>query len=146
MTSAYADIIHLVHHVSPNRKRMSRLDRAAQFSPFAALTGYDDAIRETGRLTDSPDELADDAAGQLDEKLRFLAEHLEEAPVVTVTHFVPDGRKQGGAYVKTQGVLRRLDPISGNLMFRDGTGIPIARIYDVESALLEKLYAQQEIT
>lgn len=139
MTETYADIIHLSHHVSPNRKRMSRLDRAAQFSPFAALTGYDDAIQETGRLTDAPRELAEDVARQLDEKLRFLAEHLEEGPVVTVTHFVPDGRKQGGAYVKTRGVLRRMDPVSGNLVFGSGTTIALDRVYDVESPLLEKL-------
>lgn len=139
MTESYADIIHLSHHVSPSRKRMSRLDRAAQFSHFAALTGYDDAIQETGRLTDHPGELAEDAARQLDEKLRFLAEHLEEGPVVTVTHFVPDGRKQGGAYVKSRGVLRRMDPISGNLVLGAGTTIALDRVYDVESPLLEKL-------
>lgn len=129
MTGIYDDIIHLSHHVSPTRKRMSAIDRAAQFSPFAALTGYDDAIRETARLTDGEAELASDETAILNEKLRYLAEHMNGE--VTILHFVPDERKSGGAYVQTRGIVRRIDERTQQLIMADGSGIPFGRIYDI---------------
>ncbi len=127
----YDDIIHLPHHVSKTRKRLSAASRAAQFSPFAALTGYDDAIRETARLTDSAGELCEDETARLDGALRYLADHLGEAPEVTVRYFVPDGRKSGGAYVRATGRVRRLDVMEQRLLLTDGTAIPFGRIYDI---------------
>ena len=98
----YSDIIDLPHHVSTKHPHMSPEDRAAQFSPFAALTGYDDAIRETGRLTERRVELDDEELARLDEKFHILQEHLEEQPVVRFTYFKPDMRKEGGAVLEPQ--------------------------------------------
>ena len=95
----YNDIIDLPHHISTTRPRMSMLDRAAQFSPFAALTGYDAAIKETGRLTGQRIELTEECRAVLDRKQQVLLENLAEHPEVSVTYFVPDERKSGGAYV-----------------------------------------------
>ena len=108
--SRYEDIIHLPHPVSKKRKRMSGYDRAAQFSPFAALVGYDAAIREEGRRTEARRELAEDALAALDGKYRTLLEHREEAPRVEVTWFREDDRKEGGAYVTSRGILTAISP------------------------------------
>ena len=105
----YDDIINLPHHVSAVRKRMSMHDRAAQFSPFAALTGYDDAIDETARLTDKQFELSEDERNRLDEQLRLIADRIEEQPELEVTYFQPDELKEGGAYLTTRGCVRRID-------------------------------------
>ena len=86
----YEDIINLPHHVSPKRPQMSMQDRAAQFSPFAALTGYEDAIKETGRLTDVKIELSDEDRELLDQKQQYLQEHIGDRPEITITYFVPD--------------------------------------------------------
>lgn len=136
MSGRYDDILDLTHHVSKKRKQMSMHDRAAQFSPFAALTGYDAAIRETGRLTDRQIEHAADGAAMLDEKLRLLAARLAQQPEITVTYFVPDERKNGGAYVDARGRLRRIDRLGGALVLEDGTRIPFGRIYDISGELL----------
>lgn len=131
MSGNYDDIIHLSHHVSVTRKRMSMHDRAAQFSPFAALTGYDAAIAETGRLTDSVTELVSDETSALDEKIRLIAENLDDAPQVTITHFVPDRRKSGGAYVDTCGIVRKIDSHEKTILMEDGTLIEFHRIYAI---------------
>ncbi|MBR3972633.1 MAG: hypothetical protein IKJ99_01620 [Oscillospiraceae bacterium] len=131
MNGNYDDIIHLPHHVSKTRKRMSMHDRAAQFSPFAALTGYDAAIAETGRLTDSFTELVSDETSALDEKIRQLAEKLDDRPEVTITHFVPDSRKSGGAYVDTCGIARKIDSHEQTILMEDGTVIAFHRIYAI---------------
>ena len=99
----YDDIINLPHHVSATRPRMSMIDRAAQFSPFAALTGYDAAIKETGRLTDRRIELTEDSRAAMDRKQQLLVENLADHPEVSVTYFVPDERKAGGAYITVTG-------------------------------------------
>ena len=103
--SRYEDMIHLPHPVSKTRKRMSQYDRAAQFSPFAALVGYDAAIREEARLTSGRRELAEDALAALDRKYALLAEHRKQAPWVEVVWFREDDRKAGGAYVTSRGTL-----------------------------------------
>ena len=105
----YEDIINLPHHVSKTRPQMSMLDRAAQFSPFAALTGYDAAIKETGRLTDEKIELDEDTKAALDMKQAYLIEMIDEQPEITIIYFLPDARKVGGAYVTVTGNLKRFD-------------------------------------
>lgn len=130
-TNQYDDIIHLPHHVSIRHTPMSAIDRAAQFSPFAALTGYEAVIEETGRLTDTQIELDEGGKAMVDEKLRRIAERIDAQPRVTVTWFQPDERKSGGAYVSTTGCVKKLDPYERILLLMDGTLIPISRIYHI---------------
>lgn len=131
MKSRYDDIIDLPHHISTVRAPMSMSDRAAQFSPFAALTGYDDAIRETGRLTDTEAELTEDMLCALDQKFSALAEHLGEKPTVCITYFQPDSRKAGGAYVTASGIVKKLDPVERLIRLTSGIVIPMAHITDI---------------
>lgn len=138
MTGPYDDIIHLPHHVSKTRRRMSAADRAAQFSPFAALTGHDAAIRETARLTDAPIFLADDGRALLDERIRLLKDHQQEHPEVTVTYFVPDERKQGGAYVTVTGNVHAVRPRLQDIVLEDGTEVDFDRIYRLECGLFRE--------
>lgn len=128
----YDDMLFLPHHVSETRPRMSRLDRAAQFAPFAALTGLDDAMDETARLTQARTELADNAEDALDAVLRRLWEHREERPTLTVTYFRPDERKEGGAYCTVSGELENIDPLSGCLVLADRTKIPLGDILELQ--------------
>ena len=135
----YDDIIDLPHHVSATRPRMSMIDRAAQFSPFAALTGYDAAIKETGRLTDRRIELTDDSRAPLDRKQQLLLDNLTDQPEVSVTYFVPDERKSGGAYVTATGRVKKVDDYQRLLILTDGTKIPLDEILDMESELFRSL-------
>ena len=129
----YNDIIDLPHHVSATRPRMSMIDRAAQFSPFAALTGYDAAIKETGRLTDARIELSEESCAALDRKQQLLLDNLADQPEVSVTNFVPDVRKSGGAYVTVTGIVKKVDDYQRLLLLTDGTKIPLDEILDMES-------------
>ena len=131
MSGRYDDIINLPHHVSPTRKRMSMIDRAAQFSPFAALTGYDASIREAGRLTDRQIDFDEDGKLMLDEKLRNLAERIKEQPEVTITYFVPDERKSGGKYVEISGKVRKIDQYEKLILMEDGAQICFEKIHDI---------------
>lgn len=131
-THRYDDIINLPRPVSRKRSPMSNFDRAAQFSPFAALTGYDAVIAETGRLTDTQIELDEGGKALLDEKLQTIREHLEENPAVTLAVFCPDSRKTGGAYETVSGHVKKIDPVARVLVLTDGTVIPIDRIYGIE--------------
>ena len=131
MSGRYDDIINLPHHVSPTRKRMPMIDRAAQFSPFAALTGYDASIREAGRLTDRQIDFDVDGKLMLDEKLRRLAEHIKEQPQVTITYFVPDERKSGGKYVEVSGKVRKIDQYEKLILMEDGAQICFEKIHDI---------------
>ena len=99
----YDDIINLPHHVSQTRPQMSMIDRAAQFSPFAALTGYDAAIKETGRLTDTKLEIGDEERDVLDRKQQYLQKIVADRPEITITYFVPDEKKAGGSYTSLTG-------------------------------------------
>lgn len=132
MTSPYEDILHLPRHVSRVHPPMGRLERAAQFAPFAALTGYDDAIREARRLTDREIELSEDEKRVLDEKQHRLMELLPQRPTVSVTYFVPDGQKDGGAYRTVTKPLRRIDPVARTLHMTDGQVISLDRILALE--------------
>lgn len=130
----YDDIIDLPHHQSETRPHMPMRSRAAQFSPYAALVGYGDAVRETARLTDSKTELleGDFAADALNEAFRYLRGNLSRSPEICVTYFVPDGRKEGGAYKTYTGKVRRLNEAERILVFQDKTEIFLDDIYRIE--------------
>lgn len=126
---AYDDIIHLPHPNSAKHPRMSMTDRAAQFSPFAALTGHGAAIEETARLTDRRIELTEEEKTVLDEKLRLL---LETGGEGMITYFLPDERKDGGAYVTKLGTIKKIDPLEGRVILTDHTSIHIENILEIE--------------
>ena len=131
----YEDILHLPHNVSKERPHMSLLDRAAQFSPFAALVGYEDIIDETARLTTQQRELDEAEKAELDRRVGILAAHLGEKPVVTVEYFVPDTLKSGGAYVFKSGMLVRISPVRKTLTLADGTSIRFKDVVGIGSDL-----------
>ena len=128
----YEDIINLPHHVSSTRAQMSMMDRAAQFSPFAALTGYDAAIKETGRLTDEKIEMDEEALNILNMKFQILARSLDDEPEVTFTYFKPDERKAGGAYLTASGVVKKIDDFERMIVMRNGTKIPMDDVLDFD--------------
>ena len=130
--SEYDDIIDLPRPKSAHEP-MPMGDRAAQFSPFAALTGYEDAIDETARLTDARVELGESAVEELERKLIDLAARISERPEISVTYFVPDARKEGGAYVTRTGTLKRIDELGRELVFADGARIAVGDIISVET-------------
>ena len=128
----YDDIINLPHHVSATRPQMPMIDRAAQFQPFRALTGYEDAVQETARLTDERPELTEDEKALLDAKLQKLSDSIDSHPLVTLTWFQPDKKKAGGAYVTTTGELKKIDDYAGTLILLNGERIVIENIVDVQ--------------
>lgn len=127
--SEYGDIIDLPRPRSAHEP-MPMSDRAAQFSPFAALTGYDAAIDETARLTDERIELSPDEREELDYKQQYIS--TLDNPTVTVTYFVPDARKAGGAYVTHTGVIKRMDEAEHALVFADGTMVMLDDVLTVD--------------
>lgn len=133
----YDDIIDLPHHVSETHPPMSRADRAAQFSPFAALTGYDAAVRETARVTERRIELDEGVKAELNARLNCILEHLSEHPQVSLTYFVPDEKKSGGAYRTVTGAVRKLDSVAKTLTLADGTVVPVEEMIHVEGNLFE---------
>lgn len=133
--SEYDDILHLPHPVSRRRAPMSRLDRAAQFAPFAALTGYDAAIAETARTTQEFREPEDGKQAELNEKLCLLVRHAQSHPPVTLTYFQPDSRKAGGAYVTLSGTFQKIDTYHLLLLLQEGQQVPLAWLYQLESPL-----------
>ena len=128
----YDDIIDLPHHVSKTRQRMSMIDRAAQFSPFAALVGYEEAVEETARLTDKKIELTEESKLSISEKLRTVSENAEDEMTVRITYFVPDKKKEGGEYVTALGAVKYIDEYDRIVIMADKTVIPIDQIWDVE--------------
>lgn len=136
----YDDIINLPHHVSSKRPQMPMLDRAAQFSPFAALTGYDAAIKETGRLTDEKVNLSEEEKEALDRKQQILLEKLADHPALTVIFFVPDEKKSGGAYVTKRGKLKKIDEFERLMQLADGTKIPLDDVAEIESELFRDMF------
>ena len=131
MNNRYDEIMGLPHHVSKTRPQMPMSDRAAQFAPFAALTGYDSAIKETGRLTGERIELDEEALTALDRKYQLLIEALDDAPEVTIIYFQPDERKAGGQYVSATGTVKKVDTFGRRILLQDGTRIPLDNIYDL---------------
>lgn len=139
MSGPYDDIIELPHPISAKHPRMSISDRAAIFSPFAALTGHAAAIQETARLTGQKMELDEDTKVELDRRQAILLEHIGEQPEVTITWFCPDEKKSGGAYVVTVGRLKRVDDTAGTLRLADGMTIALDEIVDLQSDLFQGL-------
>ena len=131
MNNRYDEIINLPHHVSKTRPQMPMSDRAAQFAPFAALTGYESAIKETGRLTDERIELDEEALTALDRKYQLLMDTLDDAPEVTIIYFQPDERKAGGQYVSATGTVKKVDTFGRRILLQDGTRIPLDSVYDL---------------
>ena len=132
MIDNYDDIKHLTSPQYDDQHPMSMHDRAAQFSPFAALVGYDDAVAETARLTDSKVELTEDEISMLNANLNQLLDRLDEQPQISVTYFVPDERKSGGKYVDKVGVVRIFDSYSQELVFMDKSRINIQNIISIK--------------
>ncbi|MBR5284455.1 MAG: hypothetical protein IKU27_05355 [Clostridia bacterium] len=131
-THAYDDIIDLPRPVSRTHKPMSMHNRAAQFSPFSALTGYEAVIEETGRLTEPEVELDEQHKADLNDRLQMILHLLSSRPPITVTWFCPDERKSGGAYLTHTGILHKIDPYTHQLRFEDGTRISIDTITEIE--------------
>ena len=141
----YADIIHLPHHKAKNRPHMSMYDRAAQFSPFAALTGFEGVIAETGRLTDRKIELSEGEKVLLDQKLTLIDDVIRDKhnPEITVVYFVPDYLKEGGEYEEYTGLVRQIDPIERTVVFLADNGrsagktIRVDDIKDIHGELVD---------
>ena len=133
----YDDIIHLPHHTSSKHPRMTLYNRAAQFSPFAALTGHEDAIMETARLTQAQIELDEDMRVRLDEKLQILRAHNDMKAMVSFTYFVADGLKSGGKYITHNGSVHYIDTYHQRVIMSDGTIIPMDNIVDINGSIFE---------
>ena len=130
--SKYDNIINLPHYELKNHKRMSIENRSAQFAPFAALTGYSDAVNETARLTNKKIEISDDMKSYIDMKLQLIENHINEKPIVTVLYFEKDNKKSGEKYLEYTGNIKRIDMVSQELKFIDGKIIDLNNIYDLE--------------
>ena len=139
MNRKYNEIMGLPHHVSKTRPQMPISDRAAQFAPFAALTGYDAAIKETGRLTDKRIELDVEALSALDMKYQLLMEAHDEAPEVTITYFQPDERKAGGKYLTATGAVKKVDDFERRITMQDGSKIPMDDVLSIDGELFSSL-------
>ena len=128
----YEDVINRQHPTSKIHPRMSRTNRAAQFAPFAALTGYEESIEETARLTDRKIELSEDEIEEINAKLNSIQEHIKERPEVTITYFQPDERKEGGEYITVTGRVRWIDEVNGVVVFEEETSLKIMSIVEVK--------------
>ena len=126
MSGKYDDMLHLPHHISLTRRRMTMAERAAQFSPFAALAGHEDAIQETSRVVGRRFDLSEEEKAVLDRKQQIILGFLKqgEQPMVTVTYFRPDPKKAGGEYVKRTGKVKKVREVENSLVFADGVEIP----------------------
>ncbi len=133
----YDDIINLQRHISDHRKPMSIRDRSAQFSPFAAVSGYDTAIKETARLTVQKVELDEHAKTVLDEKLRIVQEQINKQEEIEIIYFEPDEIKSGGSYVTLVGIAKKLDPHERQVLMKDGTRIFIEDILDIQGDMFQ---------
>ena len=139
MNDKYDEIANLPHHVSETRPQMPMSDRAAQFAPFAALTGYDSAIRETGRLTDERIELDEEALTALNLKYQLLMDALGKEPEVEITFFKPDERKSGGEYVTVIGAVKNVDDFERLITMQDGMKIPMNDVLRIDGEIFSML-------
>ena len=128
----YEDIINLPHYVSKTHPPMSPLSRAAQFSPFAALTGYDEEIDETARLTDCKLSLSEEKQAQLNNILLYLNDNIKSMPEISVQYFIKDEKKEGGMYVTLTGTLRRIDFNNRILIFTDSSTVDFDDVYSLD--------------
>ena len=134
----YDEIINIPHFDPKNHKRMSIMERAAQFSPFAALTGYSDSVKETARLTKNKKELSEDMKYEIDMKLQLIEEHLKEKTEVSVLYFIKDKKKSGGDYKEFTGVIRRIDKVNDKIIFIDKTIIDLKDIIDIKCGFIRE--------
>ena len=132
MTHDYDDIINLPHHVSKRHPQMSMWNRAAQFAPFAALTGYDAAIQESGRLTDDWLGLSESGNEEMNRIMELIFSMLPEHPSVTIEYFVPDGHKDGGSYQSYTDNVKRIDEFEKCIEFTDGKKVPLDAISEIK--------------
>lgn len=139
MSKNYDDIIHLSRHVSKTRPKMSAIDRAAQFAPFAALTGYDSAVKETARQTDGRVELDESMKNDLSDRLQIITERIKEQPKISITYFQPDSKKKGGAYLTVIGIVKKIDEFERVVIMTDGRSISIDEIFSIEGQIFEVL-------
>lgn len=139
MTTKYDDIIHLPHHVSATRPHMSAIDRAAQFSPFAALTGHGAAVKETARLTDERIELDEDIKDDLSHRMQIVSDSIKEKPEISITYFKPDAKKNGGEYVTSISSVKKIDEYERVVVMTDGTIIPIDEIINIDGEIFETI-------
>lgn len=138
MSGKYDDIINMPHHVSRTRRQMSLHDRAAQFSPFAALTGHKEAIDETARFTECYIELDDGAKAELNSKLNIISEHIKENPSVLITYFQPDELKEGGEYVTISGQVRKTNNCDKKIIMCNGLQIPFDALLEINGEIFDK--------
>lgn len=139
MIKNYDDIINLPHHVSKKHPPMKAIDRAAQFSPFAALTGHDAAVKETARLTDKRVELDEYMKDYLSRKLQIIEDRLKDNPEIEITYFQPDRKKKGGSYVTYTGTVKKIDQLELIIIMTDGTVIPIDEIISIDGQIFETM-------
>ena len=139
----YDDILYLSRPVSERHPPMPLLDRAAQFAPFAALTGHEDAVREAARLTDTYIELDEERREKLDWQLSLLLASMHENPCsepeVTITYFQPDEKKDGGAYIPVIGKVKKVDVRRKQIILSDETALPMDYIVSMEGAVFEEM-------
>ena len=136
---AYDSIINLPHHESQSRPKMSLLDRSAQFAPFAALNGYDDAVKETARLTDGEAVLDDGQIAWLNERLMILSENTPTDTEVEITYFIPDEKKDGGKYLTVRGRVKKILEFEGLVIMQGCEKIPVGKIVSIEGELFREI-------
>lgn len=141
--SKYDDIIMFPHHVSKKHPQMSPLNRAAQFSPFAALTGHDAAIQEVQRLTDSFIEIDESREIELNEQFSFIRENLDKQPELKITCFQTDEKKSGGSYITVCGRIKKIDEYNRQIVFIDGTILPIGYIFSIQGELFSGMNSSE---
>ena len=139
MNKNYDDIINLPHFESKKHKRMSLEARSAQFAPFSALTGYEDIVKETARLTDKKIEIDDEQKQILNNKLQFILKNIDLFPEITFTYFVKDNQKSGGKYIEKTGIIKKIDNINGLIILKDKSKIKINDIINITSNLFQKI-------
>ena len=135
----YADIINLKRPQS-NHNHLSIESRASQFSPFAALTGYDNEVKETARITDKRIDIDDGLREMLNAKLNYLNDHIKEIPNISITYFVKDPKKEGGKYLTKQGIIKRIDTVNEIIKFNDNASISMNDIINITSDIFNPLY------
>lgn len=144
MENKYDDIINMPHHISVVHPRMDIIKRAAQFAPFAALTGYEEAIDEVARRTNRKIDLDENAKAILDEKLQIIQNNISSDTEVTITYFKPDVKKEGGQYLSVSGIVKKIDIYARTLILQDKSAYFIEDIYDLQSDLFYKKFSESE--
>lgn len=139
MNSPYADIIDLPRPISKTRPKMSANNRAAQFAPFAALAGHEEAVKETARLTEERIELDEYVKDALSRRLQFIKDRIKEQPRLSITHFKPDSKKTGGSYITSSGRVKKVQEYERIIVMTDGTEIPLDEVISIEGEIFYSL-------